>query len=77
VVVVSFVLDFVFSSIYSYLQSSLNGALQVNGNFNLVLNSFGFFAYLVNVLRIQDCLQIVFSALATKFMLKFIPFIRF
>jgi len=77
VVVVSFILDFVFSSFYSYLQTSLNGSLQVNGNFNLVLNTFGFFAYLVNVLRIQDCLQIIVSALSTKFMLKFIPFIRF
>jgi len=77
IVVVSFILDFVFSNVCTYLESVISSTINLDSNVNLVLNSTQFFAYLVNVLRIQDCLQIIFSALLTKFTLKFIPFIRF
>lgn len=74
IVAVSLVLEFVFTNVYDYVSSQVSGSSLEGVNFSLSASSF--FAYFVDVLRIDDALRIVVSALVTKFTFKFIPFVR-
>lgn len=71
---VSLILEFVFSEVYSFINSQISNQSIDNVNFNI--SATGFFGYLIDILRIDDALRIIVSALTTKFFLKFIPFVR-
>lgn len=73
-VAVSLILEYVFTEIFEFIGSQISGTSIENVNFTL--NASGFFGYLIDVLRIDDALRMIVSALITKFTLKFIPFVR-
>lgn len=72
----SLVLEFVFTEIYTYVGNQMTQT-SVDGNLNLTLSTSGYFAYFIDVLRIDDAMRILVSALTLKIILKFTPFLRF
>lgn len=73
---VSIILQFVFSSVYTYVDSQMANAT-IDGSVSFGIQVTDFFAFLVEQLRVDDALRILVSALTTKFVFKFIPFIKF
>lgn len=73
-VLVSMVLEMFFTEIYDYVGSQVSGTDISGLNFNLTFT--GLTGYLIDILKLDDCLRMIMSALITKFTLKFVPFIR-
>lgn len=71
----SLVLEFIFTSVYDYVSSQIGNTAIDGASFQI--SASGIFAFFVDVLRIDDALRIIVSALVTRFTFKFIPFVRF
>jgi hypothetical protein len=76
IIVTSLILEFVFTEVYDYIGSQIT-SLNYDTNLSFSLSMSSYFAYFVDVLRIDDAIRIILSALVVKFTLKFIPFTRF